>query len=86
VLKLSQAINDKLNEVSARGEANSSIVFIDTDDYPNACSISGGYTITGDKINFTGSLLCGTKEKIIKFDNQTKEALVNKLVDAAVNN
>jgi WD40 repeat protein len=86
VLKLSQAINDKLNEVSARGDATNSIVFIDADEYPNACSISGGYTITGDKINFTGSLLCGTKEKIIKFDNQTKEELINKLVDAAVNN
>jgi hypothetical protein len=86
VLKLSQAINEKLNEVSARGDATNSIVFMDADDYPNSCSISGLYTITGDKINFTGSLLCGTKEKIIKFDNQTKEALVNKLVDAAVNN
>jgi WD40 repeat protein len=86
VLKLSQAINEKLNEVSAKGDANSSIVFIDADDYPNACSISGGYTITGDKINFTGSILCGTKEKIIKFENQTKEEFINKLVDAAVKN
>ena len=83
VLKLSQAINEKLNEVSSKGDAKSNIVFIDADDYPDACSISGGYTINGEKINFKGTLVCGSNEKPIKFDNLSKNELVQKLVDLA---
>ena len=83
ILKLSQAINEKLNEVSSKGDAKSNIVFIDADDYPDACSISGGYTINGEKINFKGTLVCGSNEKPIKFDNLSKNELVQKLVDLA---
>ncbi len=84
VLKISQQVNDKLNEVSAKGGTTNSIVFLDTDDFPESCSISGSYRINGDKISFTGSVLCGNKEKTIQFNDLLKNDLIDKIVEEAL--
>ena len=84
VLKISAALNEKLNEMAAVGEGKNAIIYIDADDYPNACSISGAYTMNGEKIAFTGSLLCGTKEKSIKIAETDKKLLVEQLTGVAL--
>ncbi|RYZ61993.1 MAG: hypothetical protein EOO14_03595 [Chitinophagaceae bacterium] len=83
VLRLSSAVNDKLNELSGVG-AGSKIVFVDTDDYPDACSISGGYSVREGKIYFIGSILCGQKERPLKFESITSADLIRMIVDEAL--
>jgi WD40 repeat protein len=84
VLKISKDINDKLNEVSGRSESSNTIIFIDADEYPDACSISGAYTIKENFVSFSGSILCGTNEKPIKIENVTKEKLVEQIIAEAL--
>ena len=36
VLKLSKEINDKLNDISGKGDEKNAIIFVDTDDYPES--------------------------------------------------
>jgi WD40 repeat protein len=85
VLKLSKDINNKLNDISGRGDEKNAIIFVDTDDYPEACSISGSYTMVGEMLNFSGSILCGKTEKNIKIENVSKEKLIERIVAEALN-
>lgn len=84
ILKISKDINEKLNEVSGRNEGNNSIIFIDTDEYPDACSISGAYTVNGNVLSFLGSILCGVKEKPIRIENVSIEKLVEQIMAEAL--
>jgi hypothetical protein len=86
VLKLSKEINEKLNDISGKGEEKNAIIFVDTDDYPESCSISGTYTMIGEMLNFSGSRWCGSKSKSIKIENVTKDKLVEQIVAAALKN
>jgi hypothetical protein len=61
------------------------IVFIDTYDYLEFCSISGTYTINDQKLSFTGSVKCGgKKETPIKLSDLPRNELVKKIVAEAV--
>jgi WD40 repeat protein len=84
VLKISKDINEKLNEISGKGDDKNAIIFVDTDDYPDACSISGSYTMVGEMLSFSGSVLCGSKEKPIKIENVSKEKLVEQILSIAL--
>ncbi len=84
VLKLSKDINDKLNEASSKTEGNNTFIYIDTDEYPDACSISGSYTMVGEMLSFSGSILCAKTEKPIKIENVSKEKLVEQIVAEAL--
>lgn len=81
ILKLSQALNLKLNELSFTSNFNSNYIFVDSDDFPDSYSISGVYSVLGDKVSFSGSFLNGDNEKIIKIESTSPEELVKKLVD-----
>jgi hypothetical protein len=85
VLKLSKEINEKLNDISGKGDDKNTIIFVDTEDYPESCSISGTYTMVGEMLNFSGSRWCGSKRKPIKIENVSKEKLVEQIVAAALN-
>ncbi len=84
ILKIAKEIDDKLNEVSGKGDENNTIIFIDAAEYPESCSISGSYTIAGEMLSFLGSILCGSKEKPIKLENVSKEKLVEQIVALAL--
>ncbi len=84
VLKIAKEVDDKLNEVSGKGDESNTIIFIDTAEYPESCSISGSYTIVGEMLNFSGTVLCGSKEKPIKIENVSKEKLVEQIVAEAL--
>ena len=84
VLKISKDINDKLNAISGKIEGNNPIIFIDVDEYPESCSISGSYTTVGEMLSFSGSILCGTFEKPIKIENVSKEKLVEQIIAEAL--
>jgi hypothetical protein len=84
ILKLSKEINDKLNDISGKGDEKNAIIFVDTDDYPEACSISGTYTMNGNNVSFSGSISCGEKEKPITIENVSKEKLVEQIVAEAL--
>lgn len=85
ILKLSKEINDKLNDVSGKEDEKNPIIFVDTDDYPQACSISGSYTMNGENLSFIGSILCGKQDKPIKIENVSKDKLVEQIVAMALN-
>jgi hypothetical protein len=84
ILKLSKEINDKLNDISGKGDEKNAIIFVDTDDYPEAYSISGTYTMNGNNVSFSGSISCGEKEKPITIENVSKEKLVEQIVAEAL--
>lgn len=85
ILKLSKEINDKLNDISGKEDEKNPIIFVDIDDYPQACSISGFYTMNGENLSFIGSILCGTQDKPIKIENVSKDKLVAQIVAMALN-
>jgi hypothetical protein len=85
ILKIAKEVDDKLNEVSGKGDESNTIIFIDAAEYPESCSISGSYTIVGETLSFSGSVLCGSKEKPIKIENVSKEKLVEQIVAVALN-
>lgn len=80
VLKLSQAINEKLNMLATPVEGRGTIVFIDTDEFPESCSISGGYSVKNNLFDFSGNILCGETETPLKFEKLTKEKLLEELM------
>ncbi len=85
ILKISKVINDKLNEISENnGGGNNSIIYIDTDEYPDACSISGVYTIKENTLSFSGSILCGIEERVIEIKNVSKEKLIEQILVEAL--
>lgn len=84
VLKISIALNEKLQEAASGSDGKNAIIFIDADDYPNACSISGTYTMNGDQLSFTGTLACGVKERSIKIADSDKQKLLDQLLAVAL--
>ena len=84
ILKISKELNYKLSEISDRVDGGNEIVFIDIEDYPDACNISGAYTIKENRLSFLGSILCGEIEKPIKIENVSKEQLIEQIVVEAL--
>lgn len=80
VLKLSQSINEKLNDLATPVDGKGTIVFIDSNEFPEGCNISGGYSVKNNLIDFTGSILCGEEETPLKFEKLTKEKLLEELM------
>ena len=80
VLKLSQSINEKLHTLATPIDGKGTIVFIDSDEFPEGCNISGFYQAKAGLIDFTGSILCGEAETPLKFEKLTKENLMEELM------
>lgn len=84
VLRIGAGLNEKLNLLATRG-AESPIVFVDAEDFPDACSISGTYVQQQDGIHFTGSVSCGGKERGLSLVQNSREALIEAIAGAALN-
>lgn len=80
VLKLSQSINEKLNNLATPLDGKGTIVFIDTDEFPESCNISGVYSVKNNLIDFTGFILCGETETPLTFEKLSKEKLMDELI------
>jgi hypothetical protein len=80
ILKLSQALNNELSIYAARGP-ESSMVFFDADDYPNACKITGGYTQENGVITLNMKLRCGESLEKYSVEAGTKEELIVKILE-----
>jgi len=80
VLKLSTSINEKLNDLATPLDGKGTIVFIDSDEFPEGCNISGVYQLINGLIDFNGSILCGETETPLKFEKLTKESLLEELM------
>ena len=80
VLKLSPSINEKLNDLATPLDGKGTIVFIDSDEFPEGCNISGVYQVINGLIDFNGSILCGGTETPLKFEKLTKEKLLEELM------
>lgn len=78
-LGLSELLNKELSLVSFKG-TDSSIVYFDSAKFPNACKISGGYSITRNTICIDLKLRCGDELKSYKLSSQTKELLIKEIV------
>ena len=78
-LDLSNLVNNELSLVSSRG-TESTLVFFDASSYPNACKISGGYTVNGTTIKLQLKLRCGETLTEKEFSANSKEALVKEII------
>ncbi|MDX1947245.1 MAG: caspase family protein [Pirellulaceae bacterium] len=58
VLKLSVAVDERLRNVSARGEKGA-VVFIDAKDFPDAHRLVGRYRVAGEKVEVTVNVFRG---------------------------
>jgi hypothetical protein len=61
-LGLNTRLNEALREISARGR-NASLIFVDTDDFPQAYKLSGRYKVVGNAITVTAYLVLDTETK-----------------------
>lgn len=78
-LGLSEMLNQELSIVSSKGRS-SSLVYFDSAKFPNACKISGGYTISEDKIAISLKLRCGQELRSFNLNASTKEELINEII------
>lgn len=72
-------LNNQLQEISGTMVNNKSIIFLDVNNFPDACSVSGLYTIANKKIRLEGVFSCGETKKKFTLENETKESLIGKL-------
>jgi WD40 repeat protein len=82
-LNLSEAIDEKLNEIASKENPSPNILFLDVRTYPDALSITGGYQVKDDLISFDGTLNQGVNSTPITIQNATKEQLVDKILAKA---
>jgi dipeptidyl aminopeptidase/acylaminoacyl peptidase len=78
-LGLSELLNQELIAVSSKGK-NSPLVYFDAAKFPNACKVSGGYTIGYNEISISLKLRCGKELKSYNLKSETKEELIQEIV------
>ncbi|MFD0797191.1 caspase family protein [Maribacter chungangensis] len=79
-LGLSELLNQELSLTSSKGKA-SPLVYFDSAKFPNACKISGGYTIEKNEIFLSLKIRCGEDLKSFDLKAKTKEALVKNIIE-----
>nr|MCU0404706.1 caspase family protein [Chitinophagaceae bacterium] len=68
VLKLSQEVKQKMIELTIEKGPKSEFTFLDVDEFPGACSISGIYSMENDKISLNGSLQFDGRDLPLKLE------------------
>lgn len=79
VLGLSDLLDEELISISSKG-AESNIVYFDAKKYPNACKISGGYSVEGMVIKLSLKIRCGEELENMELEANTKEELVKEII------
>lgn len=82
-LGLSELLNNELSIASSKG-VNSEIVYFDSAKFPNACKISGGYTISKNYISISLKIRCGKELKTFNLKSQTKEELIKEIIKKVI--
>ena len=80
VLGLSDLLDEQLIAISSKG-VESNIVYFDAKKYPNACKISGGYTVEDKVIKLSLKIRCGDELEKVELEASSKEELVKKIVE-----
>ena len=75
LLDLSDLLDEELISISSKG-TEGSIVYFDAKKYPNACKISGGYTVEAGVINLSLKIRCGEELEKFELEVESKEELV----------
>jgi len=78
-LGLSELLNHELSVLSAKGK-NSPLVFFDAAKFPEACKISGGYTVGENQISVSLKIRCGEELKSYELNAKSKGALVKDIL------
>ncbi|MDC0105954.1 caspase family protein, partial [Bacteroidia bacterium] len=79
VLNLSELLDDKLIQISSRGD-KAEYVFFDIRKFPMACKLSGGYQNQNGKITLSLKIRCGEILKEHQLEAKTAEELIEKIV------
>lgn len=74
-LNLNKLVDAGLNEISSRGEA-SKLIFMDVDEFPDACKITGLYEVKNGNFHLVLKLTCGKDVKAFQLEASTKDALL----------
>jgi len=82
-LGLSELLNNELSISSSKGE-NSEIVYFDSANFPNACKISGGYTISENDISISLKISCGKELKTFNLESETTEELIKEIIKKVI--
>lgn len=82
-LGLTEMLNNELSIVASKGK-NVPLVYFDSAKYPNACKISGGYTVNGGQISIAIKLRCGKDLKTYILSAMNKEELIQNIVKLIV--
>ncbi|MFS4456348.1 caspase family protein [Maribacter sp. 2304DJ31-5] len=78
-LGLSELLNQQLSLVSNKGKS-SPLVYFDSAKFPNACKISGGYTMRENDISVLLKIRCGESLKSFELKAKNKEELIENIV------
>lgn len=80
-IELSVLLDEKLSVLSSKGE-ESDIVFFDTKKYPNACRVSGGYSLDGETIALKLKLRCDEEsDKVVELKAESVDEMVQKIMN-----
>jgi len=82
-LGLTEMLNNELSIVASK-DKNVPLVYFDSAKYPNACKISGGYTVNGGQISIAIKLRCGKGLKTYSLSAINKEVLIQNIVELIV--
>jgi WD40 repeat protein len=83
VLGMSKSVDEALNSLAVKGQ-ESSIIFVDTREYPDGCRISGTYSQNSGKITVKFKIKCGDKVNEFNAEGKNVEEIVNLITKNAM--
>ncbi len=78
-LNLSPYADDQLYELSARG-GEAPLVFLDINQFPDACKVSGTYSRVNDQWKLSYKIKCGDKDFKNEIASASEDELKKKLI------
>ena len=84
VLKLSQEVKQRMIEITIEKGTKSDFNFLDVDEFPGACSISGIYTTENELISLNGSMQFDGREIPLKLEKIGRKEFASILINEAL--
>lgn len=81
VLGLSKKLDEALNETSAKGES-APLLFVDQNEFPEACQFVGRYQQTSVGITLTILKVCNGQESKLMLSGKTAQDLIQKILNS----
>lgn len=79
-LQLGKLLDEKLNDIAARG-TDAELIFVNVQDYPDGCKLSGIYEQVGDSYKADVKIKCGDKEQKQTITASSASDFVQKMVE-----